>query len=174
MTRVASALTAPGLGTVDGIVAEIGQSQLFEQDAHRWHADWRPCGVRPRGRVAASSDLNVPLGVEEFLRLVALHPLFEELDVLGLRHASRPWAPGAQRQEPSVCLPSISFGPVQPLGVRRMIMGQRGRCVKPLLRACGLDALDIRDDCVQRGGHELVHLVRVRALRRSRACSRSR
>ena len=33
MTRVASASTAPGFGHVDGIVAEVGQAQVAEQQA---------------------------------------------------------------------------------------------------------------------------------------------
>ena len=39
------------------------------------------------------------------------------------------------RQVPSTGCPSTSCGPVQPLGVRSTIMGQRGRSVTPSLRA---------------------------------------
>ncbi len=37
-------------------------------------------------------------------------------------------------QEPSVCFPSTVFGPVHPFGVRRMIIGHRGRAVFPAVR----------------------------------------
>ena len=40
-----------------------------------------------------------------------------------------------ERQLPSTCLPSMVFGPVQPLGVRSTIIGQRGRSVAPPSRA---------------------------------------
>ena len=40
-----------------------------------------------------------------------------------------------ERNVPSVGLPSTTVGPVQPFGERRMIIGQRGRSLKPLLRA---------------------------------------
>ena len=39
------------------------------------------------------------------------------------------------RKVPSMGLPSTSRGPVQPLGVRRIITGQAGRDRKPFLRA---------------------------------------
>ena len=58
-------------------------------------------------------------------------------------------------------LPSISFGQVQPLGVRSTIIGQRGRSVKPFRRASALMRWISRDDRVQRGRHQLVHLRRV-------------
>ena len=40
-----------------------------------------------------------------------------------------------ERQEPSTLRPPISFGPVQPFGARKTIMGQRGRSAFPLSRA---------------------------------------
>ena len=40
-----------------------------------------------------------------------------------------------ERQDPSVRLPSTSLGPVHPLGVRRMIIGHRGRVASPVARA---------------------------------------
>jgi hypothetical protein len=64
--------------------------------------------------------------VEELFRLVAAHPGFEHSArcggfVTGSRMGIW-WA----RQEPSTLWPSTFLGPVQPLGVRRTIMGQRG------------------------------------------------
>src|SRR2546430_1238913 len=46
-----------------------------------------------------------------------------------------------ERNVPSTGLPSTSFGPVHPLGVRRMIMGHRGRALNPLDRASSWIAL---------------------------------
>ena len=67
------------------------------------------------------------------------------------------------RKVPSIGWPSTSLGPVQPLGVRRTIIGQRGRSVAALARA-RLDRGDVADHLVERLGHELVHRGRVVAL----------
>jgi len=40
------------------------------------------------------------------------------------------------RKQSSTGFPSTSLGPVQPLGERNTIMGQRGRVVSPVVRAC--------------------------------------
>jgi hypothetical protein len=40
-----------------------------------------------------------------------------------------------ERFVPSVSLPSTIFGPVQPFGERKIIIGQRGRALNPLVRA---------------------------------------
>lgn len=72
--------------------------------------------------------------------------------------SSRPSAPGATRKVFSTGLPSASFGPVQPFGVRSTIIGHRGRCMKPLVRASPWTRLTSADHGVQRRRHELVHL----------------
>jgi hypothetical protein len=53
-------------------------------------------------------------------------------------------------------LPSTSFGPVQPFGVRRTIIGHSGRPVSPSSRA----ACWIAPSLVERGGQLLVHVGR--------------
>ena len=72
------------------------------------------------------------------------------------------------RNVPSTGTPSTSFGPVQPFGVRRTIIGQRGRSV--VLAAAGalLDGGDLVERVVQRRGHRLVHLGGVVALDEAR------
>ena len=67
------------------------------------------------------------------------------------------------RKVPSIGWPSTSLGPVQPLGVRRTIIGQRGRSAAPS-RARDWMARDVADHLVERLGHELVHGRRVVAL----------
>jgi hypothetical protein len=59
-----------------------------------------------------------------------------------------------------VRLPSISFGHVQPFGLRSTIIGQRTSREASVARVA-LDALDLGDDGVEGGGHLLVHLVGV-------------
>ena len=60
-------------------------------------------------------------------------------------------------------LPSISFGQVQPFGERSTIIGHSGRFAPPSRLRVGLDALQIMDDAIERGRHELVHRLRIAA-----------
>ena len=146
---------------LDRVVAEIRQPQIAQQQAaigmrvgaHAPLAARRQLGqLRPQPAVV----------VEQFLRPVALHPVFEDAHVLGVvvhlahRHLVRaPVTLGA---------PAVDFlraGP--PLGVRSTIIGQRGRSLRPVPRV-RLDALDLADDGVQRRRHQLVHRFGVVAL----------
>ncbi len=97
-----------------------------------------------------------------------------------------------ERHVPSVFWPSTSFGPVQPLGERRMISGQSGRVPsqsppradsldladpdpgagqrrgEPMVHPRDVVALDL-DDLVAVAGEELAHLGRVLAAQHGRA-----
>ena len=59
------------------------------------------------------------------------------------------------RNVPSTGLPSTSFGPVQPFGVRRTIAGQRGRSRKPWARVSSWIAR-MRGHAVVEGGGEVL------------------
>ena len=62
---------------------------------------------------------------------------------------------------PSTGLPSTSFGPVQPFGVRSTIIGQRGRLASPAPeRAVRWIVGDLVERPVERGRERLVHLRR--------------
>ena len=72
--------------------------------------------------------------IEQFFGLVALHPAFEQLDVIGMlginqkRHLMRP--------ERALDFQTVDdFRPVQPLGDLRTIIGQRCRAVSFSFRA---------------------------------------
>ena len=65
------------------------------------------------------------------------------------------------RQKSSTLCPSTSFGPVQPFGERSTIIGQRGRAVSPVERACCLMRTNLEDALLQRRGHFLMHRRRV-------------
>ena len=65
---------------------------------------------------------------------------------------------------PSTCRPSTIFGPVQPLGELRTIIGQRGRVSSPSNAGVLLDLLDLLHRRVERRGHGLVHRLRLVAL----------
>ena len=94
-------------------------------------------GAHPAGALRGELGQFGPqaaLAVEQFLGLVALHPLFEDLHMVRVlvhvahRHLMRaPVAFGA------LAVDLLRAGP--PLGVRRTIIGQSGRFVKPFARA---------------------------------------
>ena len=65
---------------------------------------------------------------------------------------------------PSICRPSTTFGPVQPLGELSTIIGQRGRVEVAVDAGVLLDLLDLLDRRVERRGHGLVHQLRLVAL----------
>ena len=102
---------------------------VLERRQHEILADHATVGVR----VGADAQLALrhegqdvvldgAVGVEQLFRLVGLQPVLEDLEVgLGVAGGSSGtwWA----RQEPSVFLPSMYFGQVQPFGVRKMIIG---------------------------------------------------
>ena len=95
-----------------------------------WRAGWRSCGGRPRARAPRSPAAarrrrrTVPAGGSSASspRAAATCSGFSAISANGT------WC---ERQNPSVLSPSTSFGPVQPLGVCRMIIGQLGRWVEP-------------------------------------------
>ena len=127
------ALTAPGLRDLDGVVAEVRQRAGRAAAGRRWRADWRPCAGRLAGRVrrAPATRRAVARRTAPRAGSCASTPRAAR----GAPGCSRTPASGTwcERQEPSIGWPSTSFGPVQPLGVRRTIIGQRGRSVKPPL-----------------------------------------
>ena len=55
-----------------------------------------------------------------------------------------------ERQLPSTGLPSTSFGPVQPFGVRSTIIGQVGRDAHAFLTRGALDLADLVEHLVER------------------------
>ena len=64
---------------------------------------------------------------------------------------------------PSIFKPSTIFGPVQPLGERRTIIGQRGRAGSLFSRSL-LDCVDLGDGFFDRRRHQPVHRLRIVAL----------
>ena len=124
---------SPACVDLDGVVAEVGQPQVAQQQP----AVGVRVGAHPsRRRRARAPEARVTVGRP---RRTA-RP--------GGRTAATPRAgPGApgscrtsdsgtwcERHVPSVGRPSTSFGPVQPFGVRRTIIGQVGRSVDPATR----------------------------------------
>ena len=75
--------------------------------------------------------------------------------------ASGTWC---ERHVPSTGLPSTSFGPVQPFGVRRTSIGQWGRSTVSPRRALALDLGDPVERLVERGGESPMHGARILAV----------
>ena len=116
-----------------------GSAQVVAAAGRRWRAGWRSSADRPAGAMARGS--RVAAGRRRRTARRA-----------GTSAATPPAGPGARvartsesgtwcdRQVPSVCLPSTTFGPVQPFGVRSTIIGQVGRSVPTRPRAAALIA----------------------------------
>ena len=168
ITRVASLELVAGREHVDGVVAEVREPQVVQQqaavgvrvgahpplargcDRHRL----RRAGARARRRAPrAGRSASTPRG---------------RWTCSGF---SASWASGTwcARKVPSTGRPSTSLGPVQPFGVRRTIIGQRGRSLLPPVARVVLDPPDLVDDLVERGGHRLVHRLGLVALDEPRA-----
>ena len=137
------ARSVAGRSHLDRVVAEVRQAQVAQQQAAvgvRVGAH-PPLAARAPARRAPGAARRL---VEQLLGPVGAQP---PRGARGARGSSRTSAIGTwcERQVPSTGLPSTSFGPVQPLGVRRMIIGQRGRtAVAGARRACWIAAISSR------------------------------
>ena len=132
---VAASICA-GLLDLDGVVAEVGQVEAACAAGRRWRADWRSCGACPVGARSRNSSDELALSRRTALRACSERIHFSSCAAArGSSCTSRMgtwWA----RQKPSTLWPSTSSGPVQPLGERRTIIGQRAVDVAlPLARA---------------------------------------
>ena len=94
------AAAAPGAGHVDGVVAEVGQAQVAQQQAAvgvRVGAHAAGALRAPARRVPATS---APVVVEQLLGPVAAQPLLEQAQVLRVVARSRRAAPGGSARCP--------------------------------------------------------------------------
>ncbi len=147
---------------LDRIVAEVRQLQVPAQQA--------AVGVRVGAHAAAARGgertqlrHQPAVGVEQFLWLVALHPVFQQLQMLGIgahvreRHLVR--APRA------LCLVAVDLLGTGPALGRAQHDHRPARPLGLAAAARGLlDAANIGDRRIERGRHRLVHLGGVRAL----------
>ena len=156
MTRVDFGRGRAGRRHLDRVVAEVRQSQIAQQQA--------AIGVRvgahaplAAGRQLGQLGTQPAVVVEQLFRPVALHPVFEDAHVLGLvvhlahRHLMR--APVI------LGLLAVDFLRAGPALGRAQHDHRPARALAGAVPArVGLDALDLVDDGVKRGRHELVHL----------------
>ena len=130
--RVFSATDGAGLRHLDGVVAEVRHAQRFAQQAAVGvrigaHAAGAFGGQRFQLRQQrAVARRTVPRACS----CAASLPAWQDAPAFS-RRRSGTWC---ARQKPSTLWPSTSFGPVQPLGERSTIIGQRGR--DRLCRCC--------------------------------------
>ena len=111
----------------------------------------------PFGRQLRQLRLQPALLVEEFLRPIAPQPVFRAASRCSGCVAGSESGTWCDRKVPSTCMPSTTFGPVQPFGELSTIIGQRGRSMLPCDARVVLDSLDLLDRRVERRGHRLVH-----------------
>ena len=78
MTRVDSAVIGAGCRHLDGVVAEVGQAQVAEEQAAVGVRVGAHAAGALRGERRPARALRRPSVVEELLGLVALHPLLED------------------------------------------------------------------------------------------------
>ena len=156
----------PGLRNRHGVIAEIRQHQVLQQQA--------AIGVRvgahaPRARRRQRADLlhRFAVAVEQLFRAVALHPGFQNADVLRLlgqlrqRHLVR--AEGAFDLH---AIHHLRPGPA--LGAAQYDHGPGAALAEAARAGFALDLADALHHAVERGGHELVHHVRIVALHEMR------
>ena len=170
--RVSSFIDAAGPGDVDGVVAEVGQAQVAEQDAavgvrvgpHPALALRGPAR-RVRGR-AGPPRRTAPRAGSSASRFRAAS---------GARGApsARRAAPGGPGTSPRPAGRRRPSGPVQPLGVCRTIIGQRGRVGDALGRGRRPGSAGSRRRPRRASRPSAGASPRGRPPRRSRGCSRS-
>src|SRR5699024_10940021 len=119
-------LDAAGERDVNGIVLEVGGAQVAQQLAAVGVRVGRQAAVAGRGQLLQLGDQRAVF-VKQLFGVVAAQPLFQLAmcaSWLGMPTV-RSMGTWCARKVPSICLPSTSFGPVQPFGVRSTIIGQR-------------------------------------------------
>ena len=151
--------SSPGSVDVDGVVAEVGQGQVLEQHAAvRVRVRAHPPLARGRERARAPAAAGRARRTAPRAGSCAATPRGSARWPAFSRAA--PTGTWCERQVPSTWTPSTSRGPVQPFGVRRTIIGQRGRSPSPPLARRLLDRADLVERLVERRGEALVDVGR--------------
>ena len=156
---MASPVTEPGLGTANGVVAEIGHLEVAEELAAVG------VGVGAHAALAFGGEFG-QLGdelagpVEEFLGFVALHPLLQQLEVLRLlgqlRERDLVRAPGALG---GLAINHFGAGPA--FGRAQNDHGPDRALPEALGARVLLNVLNLGDHLVEGAGHQLVHFLRL-------------
>ena len=94
--------------------------------ARRWRAGWRRGAGRPRGRRPGPARAGGRRSSKSSSGRYERSHVLQLPQVLRVLAYARPAGPGGRARCPRRAAPSTSAGPVQPLGVRSTIIGQRG------------------------------------------------
>ena len=110
MTRVASAVAAPGDGTSTAYCRKSGSRRSCSKTPPL------ACGLAlmrrvPAGGSAASSGVRRPCSSKSSVRLVALHPALEDAHVLGLLHVAHRHLVGAPVALDALAVDLLRAGP---------------------------------------------------------------
>src|SRR5439155_24782874 len=94
--------------------------------------------IRPHSTITAGRKIRkfgdeFSIVIEQFLGLLAPHPVFQDFQVFRLLQVGYRYLVGAPSTFDRLAI--HKFRSVHPLGLRRMIIGQNGRVVDPLERA---------------------------------------
>ena len=158
---------APGFGTVDGVGAEIRQVQVLQQQAAvgvriRAHA------ARALGRQFGEFGDEGAVVVEQLLGPVALHPVFEDLEVLRLGGQLR--ERDLMGAESAFDLHAVDYlGPGPAFGRVEHDHGPQRALGESVLARVFLDGADFFDDGIERRRHGLMHRLRFVAFDEIRA-----
>ena len=150
-----------GLRHVHRVIAKIRQAQVAQQEA--------AVGVRIGAHAALAfrgqfREFGTELAglVEQLLRAIALHPLFQNLHMPRMAHLAHRHLVRAERALGRFAIDHLRAGPA--LRRAQDHHGPARSFLEPIGAGVVLDALNLGDRGVERGGHELVHLHRVVAL----------
>ena len=89
----------------------------------------------PLGASSRSSRDQRAIVVEQLLGTIALHPVFQNLQMFRIGAHIRNRDLMRAKRAFNLAIPSTTFGPVQPLGVSITIIGHCGRFENPFSRA---------------------------------------
>ena len=154
------AVNGAGRGHIHRVVMEVRHAQVAQQNA----AVGMRIGAHPP--VALRRQLGQfrhepAILIEQLLGLVAFHPAFEQLDMIGMLGDPPGAAPGA----PGTSLRSAGrrrlSAPSSPWATSARSSASAAGWCRCWLRALLLDLPDVLDGLVQRGGHELMHFFRL-------------
>ena len=160
-----------GLGNLDGVGAKIRQMQIPQQQAAvgvriRAHAP------RPFGRQLGQLGNERAVAIEQLLGTIALHPVFEHLQVVRLGGKIRERnLMGAESAFHLHAVHHFRAGPA--FGRFEDDHGPQRALGESVLARVFLNRLDLFDDGIERRRHGLVHRLGLVARSRSRADSRS-
>ena len=149
-------MTEPGAGHGDGVVPEVRHLEIAEELAAVGNRVGAHAALAFGGEFGQLGD-ELAGPVEEFLRLVALHPFLQQLEMLRLLRQLREGdLVRAPRAFGGLAIDFFGAGPA--FGRAQDDHGPDRALLEAVGAGVFLDLPDLRDHLVEGGRHELVHL----------------